>query len=340
MNSPATFSASHAVTLPPLAADGALPLYIHLLPAGDFTGRDGRGPYQLDAAAVLTAFNAAGVALPVDYEHQSIHASENGKPAPAAGWITEIEIRADGVWGKVDWTARAKAFLAAQEYKYLSPVFDYFPVPGKPDSGRVIQLRSAALTNTPNLFLTALNRRGRQSSHSQGVLTVDIPIDVLQSLRYALGLGEAATIEDVQAGLSALVATLKTPETAAFKAEGAAEGATSAEAVITALQKRHSEATAEHARVAARLAELEAEKEAAAIEKAVSAALAAHKITPAGVPEARALCKSSPEGFARFVAALPPAQLTQTASHAAGKPPAASEKNPLIADAESRAAKR
>ena len=71
------------------AQGGQAPQWIHLLPAGKFTGRDGRGPWEIkDPAAFIKATMAhqAGADLPLDYEHQSAQAGENGQPAPAAGW--------------------------------------------------------------------------------------------------------------------------------------------------------------------------------------------------------------------------------------------------------------
>lgn len=137
--------AFHATALP--AFDGAaVPEWIQLLPAGRFTGRDGRGPWICDPAAVVTGTRAylGDLDIPVDYDHQLEYTTKNGQPAPAAAWITALEARADGVWGKVLWTAKGRAHVAAREYRYVSPVF-YF-------TGGVVQaIESVALTNVPNL---------------------------------------------------------------------------------------------------------------------------------------------------------------------------------------------
>lgn len=131
--------------------------WVHLLPAGTFYGRDGRGPYVLDNAdAVIAASRAyAGkTQLVIDYEHQSIEAKRNGKPAPAAGWITAMQRRESGIWGLVEWTQPAAAHIAKRDYRYLSPVFNH-----RKDNGVVVSIVNAALTNTPNLDLqTALAR--------------------------------------------------------------------------------------------------------------------------------------------------------------------------------------
>lgn len=82
--------ARNAISLPllPPGADeapSAPPEWVHLIPAGIFSGRDGRGPYLLDAQAVLDAFAAHGADLPIDYDHQSLSADEKTRPRPPPG---------------------------------------------------------------------------------------------------------------------------------------------------------------------------------------------------------------------------------------------------------------
>ncbi|MCX8017648.1 MAG: phage protease, partial [Rhodocyclaceae bacterium] len=69
----ATLRATHtiALELPADAAGDGQPLapeWVQLIPAGEFTGRDGRGPYTLDAAAVLAAFERGGIDLPNNHQ--------------------------------------------------------------------------------------------------------------------------------------------------------------------------------------------------------------------------------------------------------------------------------
>lgn len=130
--------------------------WVHLLPVGHVQGRDGRGPYIIDdpdAVILRTQERAGNTQLPIDYEHQTIVTAKNGQPAPAAGWIKGLQARADGIWGLAAWTDRASGFLKSREYRYISPVFSHTK------DGVVICILSAALTNTPNLELTALARQ-------------------------------------------------------------------------------------------------------------------------------------------------------------------------------------
>ncbi len=127
----------------------ALGGWIHLVPAGSFSGRDGRGPYSLSSPQAVideSKAYAGSIKIPVDYDHQIDFAAKNGRPAPAAGWITTLQARQDGIWGKVEWTPKAEAHIAGGEYRYISPVFNVSA------DGVVRRFLRASLTNNPNLY--------------------------------------------------------------------------------------------------------------------------------------------------------------------------------------------
>jgi phage I-like protein len=110
------------------------------------TFRDGRGPFRLDdVAAVVERSRQAslGGKLLIDFDHAADFAAPRGEPAPAAGWIHELEARADGVWGRVAWTDIGAQALRERRYRHLSPVFEHDV------SGRIQLLRRASLTNNP-----------------------------------------------------------------------------------------------------------------------------------------------------------------------------------------------
>lgn len=182
----------------PLAAGpaGAAPEWVQLLPAGTFSGRDGAGPYRNDDPAAVIAATlaaAAGADLPIDYDHQILWSRDNGQPALAAGWIKDCEARDGGVWARVEWTPAAAARLAAREYRYLSPVFWH------DDTGRIIRVEHAALTNTPNLEMQALASR----LHSNGG-EMDLK-QFLATLAPVLGLPADVTAEQLAAHAKSLV---------------------------------------------------------------------------------------------------------------------------------------
>jgi hypothetical protein len=176
---------SIAIALMSRAEAGDAEPWIHLLPAGTFRGRDGRGPYTAaNAGAIINASRefAGKRQIPIDYDHASDLAAKNGSPAPAAGWINALQSRADGVWGRVQWTPRAAEQLAQRKYRYLSPVFSHDA------AGNVSRLLRASLTNNPNLDqLTAL------------ASMETMPMDKLAELRKTLGLADDADLDAINA---------------------------------------------------------------------------------------------------------------------------------------------
>jgi phage I-like protein len=135
-----------------LPEGGKAPEWVHILPQGRNEARAGRVFLLENPATLLAAFEAGGVDLPVDYEHQNDRPEAKLKgPVPVAGWIKSLRADASGVWGRVEWTATAAAMIARREYRYLSPAFLF-----DPNTRRVLRLKGAGLVHGPALHLTAL----------------------------------------------------------------------------------------------------------------------------------------------------------------------------------------
>lgn len=162
-----------------------IPDMIQLLPAGPVHSL--KGDFLVDAESVRAIMADANLRqndLVVDYEHQTL----TGQEAPAAAWIKALEDRGpDGIWGKVEWTPRAREYVANREYRYLSPVI----LVRKSDK-RVIAIRSAGLTNTPAIdgMVPIVNKWGEAPEEDEQT------VEFLQKLRNLLGLGDDAG-EDV-----------------------------------------------------------------------------------------------------------------------------------------------
>jgi phage I-like protein len=171
----------------PETASGDAPEWIHLLPAGTFTGADGRGPYTVTDAgklveASLKAMNGSGV---IDENHATDLAGPKGGSAPARGWIKSLEARADGIWGKVEWTKSGAALLADKAYRHISPVIMHLK------DGTVTEILRASLINKPNFRgLAALNNQ-------------ETDMDFLAKLRGSLKLDAAASEDAILAAVAA-----------------------------------------------------------------------------------------------------------------------------------------
>ena len=119
---------------------------MHRLPSGTWSARDLRGHRTVSDPGKLieTSLPKGGRPLPVDYDHGSVVPKGNGS---AAGWITELQARDNGIWGKVEWTEAGRKAVASREYRFISPVIG-FDGNNKQD---ISIIDSAALTNKPAL---------------------------------------------------------------------------------------------------------------------------------------------------------------------------------------------
>ena len=273
------------------AAEGegaaSAPEWIELLPAGVFYGRDGRGPFRLDDPTAVIASTTAmqmNAGLPIDYDHATDFGAPEGRPAPAAGWIRELEVRGGGVWGRVEWTARAASSIVAREYRYVSPVFQF-----DPKDGSVTRLLRAGLTNNPNLHLTAIAASRIAAADNE---TKDQPMEFpTQELRELLSLDADATVADVVARVRELRA--------------AGDAASSQSTSTHAHDPAHYVAIAEFERALTELNALKAERARERAAHTVEEAIRAGKIVPAQREWAIAYCAADARGFQAFAAKQP-----------------------------------
>ena len=230
--------------------------------------------------------------IPVDYDHQLEHATENGQPAPAAGWITELEVRADGVWGRVEWTEKGRAHVAAREYRYVSPVYYH-------DRNGVIQsIESVALTNIPNLTgLKALASRELPGLQS---VTGESSMSFLKTLASLFGVTDAEPTEAV------VEAAARRVMTEAAKADDKTPGGIAKAVQAVAVRAEHPDVSkyvpVETFNVVnAELSQMKAAQSLALVEQGK----AEGKISPALEGWAKEAAASDPEAFKKFLAAAP-----------------------------------
>lgn len=180
-------------------AEGAeVPDWVHLVPTahGAIATVDGRGPYYVqDAEAIIAASFAADQRLQIDENHAQDLAAPMGGASPARGWIAEMQVRADGIWGRVEWNAAGRAMVADRAYRAMSPVI----LADK--AKRITRILRASLVNRPNF---------------RGLATLNQETEMfdLKKLALALGLAEDAGEDEILAA----IAKLKAPEVAAQSA--------------------------------------------------------------------------------------------------------------------------
>jgi len=155
----------------------AAPEWVHLLPAGDVRTVDGRGPYtQGDAAALIAASMARGK-LPLDENHAFDRAAKLGNPSPAHAWITELQARADGIWGRAEWVDPAARVW--RRYRGISPAIVHDP------AKRILAIPRASLVNDPNLT-------GLTTLHLKEDDTMDFRALLIEMLKLDSGADDAA----------------------------------------------------------------------------------------------------------------------------------------------------
>lgn len=185
-----------------------------LLPFGEFAARDGRPGVgktwnvsdergRLLAAALTDTARLTPIVI--DYDHQTIYAATTGVKAPASGWIKSVEwLAGKGLFANVEWTAEAKAFIDARQYKYISPVIQWDDA-----TGEITGVLMAALVNYPALVgmeavQTAEAALAAFTAKPQLSPTEQHRMNLLAKLIAALGLPSETTEETVLTALSAI----------------------------------------------------------------------------------------------------------------------------------------
>ncbi len=358
-HSPITHAtAALAVALAPTADAASLPegCNVQLFPDGSFDARDGRPgsikgcaakAWQLDAAiaaALIARANQRETPLCIDYEHHTLTAKDAGHKAVAAGWIEALAyVPGRGLFACVAWTDAAREHIRADEYRYISPLFTF-----DPETGAVLSLINAALTNNPALDGMAAVAAARQVAASQThqPQPEDCMDELLKRLRFLLNLPVAATAEEVTARLDTLKAQVATGNEAAASVDLLAilAGKDAAIADLTAKAatpdptkfapvEAVAALTAENADLKAKLAAAQTENGTAALSAEIKAAVAdgrVHKTLEGWLTD---LAAKDPDAAQAYLeTATPVAALTTMQTRTLPTPPAGAGTAALSAD--------
>ncbi|EJN9173558.1 phage protease [Salmonella enterica] len=193
---------------------------VRLLPAGEFRSNDGRPKecrtWVMNAACAKRLTEAAAnkqIEYSFDYEHQALRTVQNGKPAPASAWFSELEwVEGDGLYATdVRWTPAATQMIANLEYRYVSPVFSY-----NASTGEVMGLLNVALTNLPALdelddgVVVAASRLAAMSiiPAEESSMDEEQIAYLLSQLRWILNLPETSTAADIKTELEKIITAI------------------------------------------------------------------------------------------------------------------------------------
>ncbi|EKH1093922.1 phage protease [Salmonella enterica] len=229
---------------------------VRLLPAGEFRSNDGRPKecrtWVMNAACAQRLIAAAAskkVDYSFDYEHQALRTAQNGKPAPASAWFSELEwVEGDGLYATdVRWTAAATQMIASLEYRYVSPVFSYNEF-----TGEVMGLLNVALTNIPALeelddgVIVAASRLAAMSiiPDEESSMDEEQIAYLLSQLRWILNLPETSTAADIKAELEKII-------TAISGGQGTAAASVDLLAMLTTATDKDARIAEQEAKIAA-----------------------------------------------------------------------------------------
>ena len=184
-----------------MALPAEVPEWIELIPAAAVAGADGRA-WTNDTPDAFVAMSAQLKRIPagwcIDFDHQlqlAAGVDKVGGTAPAAGWITELQVRSGAIWGRVEWTDIGGEAVSKKRYRGISPVFAF-----DKNTKRVLGLVSAALTNNPNLNLVALNAARTPAPQENS----------MNWIAKLLGLKDDATEDEIKTALNAFLALCTT----------------------------------------------------------------------------------------------------------------------------------
>lgn len=306
-----------------LPKDGGDKYRLQVLPAGKFKPNLPRpvskaGHWYMDgeiAKKIISESASKTNKLVVDYEHQTLNAPKNGRPAPAAGWFESYEwVEGDGLYAVISLTAEAQSYVQNDQYRYFSPVFLH-----DKNTGHVTRLLMGALTNNPGLDnlqpLELMQAACAQfdleanTTDETAKETNDMSKELLAALCGMLGVAtegrdDAAIQGDAKAAIDALKA--QSQETQALSATpNPEEWAPVAD--LKAVQDQLAALTASH----------NAEK----VEAAVSKALEQGRLLPTQEAWARNLGAQNLIALTQFLDTAPPLANALTQSQTGGQAP-------------------
>jgi len=252
-----------------------IPKRLMVVPSGaTVKGRDNREWKNPDPKKLALNSNKHLSALVIDENHSTDLSAPKGGPSPAFGWMKNLCANELGeIWADVEWTELGLNALSKKEYRFISPVFLHNK------EGEIACIVRAALTNSPNLDLPALNSERLENKNTE--------VSMNKTLLVALGLPETATEEEAIAMAKSLNAaknatapqTDKTPVDLTAYAPRADLNAMEVRAVTAEKQ----------------LADLNAAQLKKDAETAVDEAIKNRKIAPASREQYLALCATRAE---------------------------------------------
>lgn len=152
-----------------------------------------------DLAAFVATFDAQENPIPVTYEHPDY--KPDGTPVPAAGWIDELEVRGESLWGLVRWTDRAAKMIRDGEYQFCSIVF-HQAAPDRVTGETRPELFEVGIVNRP--FIDGLQPLAA-SAHRGAERKPSMKLDIAKITAALSEMPESASGEQMHMALEAAI---------------------------------------------------------------------------------------------------------------------------------------
>ncbi|MEI7510613.1 MAG: phage protease [Candidatus Peregrinibacteria bacterium] len=115
----------------------------------------------------------------------------------AAGWITELEIREDSLWGLVNWTPKARESIRDGEWRYISAEISWVWEDDETKKQYNNVLTGAALTNIPFVSgMKAVEASGADKPTKFSNSITPFPMEVLKTLLASLAGKKSVTASE------------------------------------------------------------------------------------------------------------------------------------------------
>jgi len=187
---------------------------------------DGDSVQRMLAAFANDAAQPNFGGLLVDFDHFSMNPLT---PSKAAGWVTELQGRPDGLYAKIRWSKSGEESVQSGEYRWPSPVWEFEEIVNS--RVRPVHLLSVALTNDPNIKnMRPLSNRvtkegGIMPDPAKGAETPATPqgSGEFAAVLTALGLKPGATLGDALASIANRDSSLATLQKQALETQAEAD---------------------------------------------------------------------------------------------------------------------
>lgn len=198
--------------------------------------------------------------LSIDYDHQTIKASEKTGPIETAGWITDLELRDNSLWGYGKFTKKAIELIRNGSYAFSSPVIQRNVTDRKTGKKLEYNIYNVALTSNPVLdgqTPIQLSKVGEQMPNDNKDESKNVPTDppsesagqppenkggldfgpIIAKIVEGLGVTPEQAKSILEENVDALIAVLKDPS-AVGKVNAMSKELATADSQIVALSKR------------------------------------------------------------------------------------------------------